>query len=157
MIAALIRDILIVTVWVLAIGQLVQGAIHLVTWWVIHAQDSRTGVGVALSRRELTLGLKALCRTVFDGLLVATVTFGVDFEGDRGMLSPFFVVLTLATLAALYYGVRYLLALRRENWGQASAVSTFSEDVAETIDATASDVSEVKADVKDIQRRMDGP
>jgi hypothetical protein len=143
-------------VWLLWFSSLVQCVIHYMTAWVSGHQQARTGLGPALTRRELTLGIKATLRFVYDMLIMLAVTWRIGFSN-----SPFVailsVVLSAASIAAIYYGVRYITVLKREYWGQMPVVITrFSEETAGTIDMTAEDVKDVQERVKSIEGQLNG-
>jgi hypothetical protein len=150
------RDLVIIMVWLLWISSFVQGVIHYMTAWVSGHQKARTSLGPALTRRELSLGIKATLRFVYDLLVLLAVTWQIGFSNSP-LVAILSVVLSGASIAAIYYGIRYITVLRREYWGQMPVATTrFSEDTADTIDATAENVVDVQDRVRSIEGRLRG-
>lgn len=148
------RDITIAAVAAVFVSTLAQGLTHIIGYAVLRHQNDQTDFGKILKRRELSLGVKNLTRSIYDGMILVSVAWLVHFT-NTNLLVVVFVAIILATSIAFWYAVQFVFALGREHWGRAPAVSSFSSETAGTIDQTATDMTEVKADVKDIKQRMD--
>lgn len=111
------RALTLLVVWALVASSAIQAAVHFVTWSVLHRQYSQTAVGAALNRRELSLGVKAMARTVFDVMLAIVVTWGVLIFNMK-IREVLFLLISAAGAVAIWYGLRFVIALRRESFGR---------------------------------------
>lgn len=150
----LYRDVLVITVWSLLVSSATQSVGHLRTAWVTGHQHSVTELGPVMTKRELVLGIKMALRVMFDILLVMAVTWHVDF-GTSPIVLLIVIPMTISAWAVVWWMIRFLIVLQRELGFDPVAVTSFSEDTAATIDQTATDMTEVKADVRDIRNRME--
>jgi hypothetical protein len=111
------RDLTVMVVWVLFASSVIQAAIHYTTWWVLHRQHSQTPVGTAINRRELSLAIKITIRSVFDLLLAVLVTWQF-YILDTTQREWLFAAIAIASVVAVWYGARFLMALWKQQWGQ---------------------------------------
>lgn len=112
------RELTVLVVWTLVASSYIQGVVHFITWWTLHRQHSETPVGHALNKRELTLGLKAFSRGFFDLLLAILVTWNFYYISDPLYREGFFSLVVLIAILAIHFGIRFIFALREENFGQ---------------------------------------
>lgn len=106
-----------IVVWTLLVGSIAQTVFHLTTWWAIGPQPEDDPIGIALRRREASLGLKGAIRVFFDIMLVFLV-MGDGLPFTELIRNGIYTTMTLATAAALWFGWRFIEALRADNWGR---------------------------------------
>jgi hypothetical protein len=101
------------TVWVLVLCLAVAGGVNVVTWWILRHTRDRTSFGFTLKRKKLAEGIAEL------GLssLYALILWGY-YQGHQ--FGPFWrysvrVAVALGLIAAAVWGIRFIVALVREN------------------------------------------
>jgi heme/copper-type cytochrome/quinol oxidase subunit 4 len=108
------RDLIVVTVWSTALGSLIQATVHLVTFGVLRYQRDWTDFGKYIKRRELSLGVKNIFRSIYETVLAVAITWQVGFD-QTFQLAAVLILVTITTWLAVWYGFRFVNALIRES------------------------------------------
>ena len=112
----------LIVVWTLFASSITQAVFHFVTAWALGPQPKEDPIGSALRRREISLGVKGLARALFDTFLVALVMgYGLPFVTP--IRNVVYSGATLTAIVALWFGWRFINALRQNNWGRPSAAT----------------------------------
>jgi hypothetical protein len=112
------HDLQNIVVWSLFASSLVQGVLHMVTFFVLLRQDSETDIGKALAWREMSLGFKALSRSLIDMMLVWLVVFDHMLIGNTNSRMIIYTMVSLSTYLSFVIGINYIIRLKTENWGK---------------------------------------
>jgi hypothetical protein len=111
------HDLQNIVVWSLFASSLVQGMLHMVTFGVLWRQDSETDIGKSLMWREMSLGFKALSRSLIDLMLVWLVVFDHMLIGNQNTRMVIYSMVSIATYLSFVIGINYIIRLKTEKWG----------------------------------------
>jgi hypothetical protein len=116
------------TVWILVFGFSLLALVKFLTWWTITRQRDRTSVGWWLKRQKMAETIMFACLVI---LYSASLTL---YYGHGDVLLTFWarmalrVILALGIIVAVYSGLRFVQALRSQNFGQPDAGVMDSRD-----------------------------
>ena len=105
-----------VVVGILIFAAIVQTIIHLVSARVLLRQDSESPIGKAIAYRELTLGLSKASMIALYALLFLAVVPNYDVEQWPITLVAL-PIIGVTSLIAVAFGLRFMVTLSKENWG----------------------------------------
>lgn len=130
----------------------IKGIVFLGLWLILIRQDASDSLPRWINRFFFMLFLMSLHIAWLAGYLTVSADAS-DVEG----WTEWDLIIGMNVLPLLTAGAGIMVAIRsRQSDTQAATTqSTFSTDVADTIIETHDDVSEVKADVKELRQRMD--
>ena len=103
-------------VWTLFITTIAQAIIHARTWVALGPQPKHDSLATELRAREGSLAVKGLVRASFEFLLLLLVVDGKLPLSARER-DVIYVVTAMGAVYAVWRGIRFLNALRKENWG----------------------------------------
>jgi hypothetical protein len=107
----------LLTVWALAVGMTYLAYSKRETWSVIRKQHDRTRVGMAMKSQKLSEAILFACIGILYGATLFLYYMADDPLGFWGRMA-IRGILIASIVAAVWYGRRFRLALKEENWGQ---------------------------------------
>jgi hypothetical protein len=104
------------TIWALSVGFALLCIVNIITWWSLKRQHDQTGVGRSLRGKKLSEAILDLSVSTLYSATLFAFYMGHQFTPlDRLIVR---LLLIIGILGAVFHGVRFINALRKENWGR---------------------------------------